>query len=156
MLGYLGDEALTAAKLGRHASTGAQPVVYTGDTGYLDGDGYLYLAGRADAMIKTSGYRVYPAEIEDVLTRYPGVSEAVVFGVEDPRTDQRVVAVVVANDAVECGALRVFCSERLATYMTPRTIEKWPALPRTASGKPALAEVRRRYLESLEIGDDDG
>jgi acyl-coenzyme A synthetase/AMP-(fatty) acid ligase len=144
MLGYLADQALTRTKLGRHPAAPAT-VVYTGDRGVLDADGYLTLRGRADAMIKSNGFRVYPKEVEDALAEHPHVVEAAVFGIPDPYTGERVIAVVVARSGVEPRELRAFVAGRLPDYMVPRHIALWPRLPRTATGKPALSEIRERF-----------
>jgi acyl-coenzyme A synthetase/AMP-(fatty) acid ligase len=148
MLGYLGDEALTRSKLARHAAV-PDPVIYTGDRGVLDGAGYLTLRGRSDAMIKSNGFRLYPQEIEDVLAEHPQVVEAAVFGIPDANTGERVVAVVVAQPGTAAPELRTFVARRLPDYMVPRHIALWPRLPRTASGKPALAEIRERFAAEL-------
>lgn len=145
MLGYLGDDALTREKLGRHAAA-TTPVIYTGDRGVLDEDGYLTLRGRSDMMIKSNGYRVYPKEVEDALAEHPGIVESAVFGVPDALAGERVIAVVTAQPSIDPHAVRAFAAQRLPDYMVPRQIAIWPQLPRTASGKPALSEIRERFL----------
>jgi long-chain acyl-CoA synthetase len=111
--------------------------LYTGDVGYLDEDGYLYVTGRLDEMIVTGGENVYPAEVEHVLCRYEGVAEAAVTGAADPRWGQRVHAVIVPEpgkrpDAAE---LIAFCREHLAGYKCPRSAEFRDSLPKTGAGK---------------------
>jgi acyl-coenzyme A synthetase/AMP-(fatty) acid ligase len=145
MLGYLGDEAGTRGKLRPHARLGT--VVYTGDEGVLDADGHLHLSGRRDHMIKSNGVRLYPAEIEACLLEHEGVREAVVFGVPDPAAGERIAAVVLARPGLAGDQLKRFVAERLPSNLVPRAIAIWSELPRTASGKPALEEIRRGFLD---------
>lgn len=143
LLAYLGDPALTRDKLGRHPAVPGEDVVFTGDTGKLDADGYLFLQGRADGMIKTAGNRVYPREVEDALATHPMVAEAVVVGIPDVRLEERVAAAVVPRGPVTAAELRAHLTERVPAYMLPSVIWLSAELPRTASGKPALAELRQ-------------
>ncbi|MFW0785631.1 fatty acid--CoA ligase family protein [Gordonia sp. CPCC 206044] len=105
----------------------------TRDLGRLDADGYLYIEGRADDTIIRGGENIAPAEVEDVLLEYPGVTEAAVVGVPDPEWGQRLVAVVVgAGDAEE---IRAWVRSRLRSAKTPDSIVFTPELPRTETGK---------------------
>lgn len=109
-----------------------------GDLGYLDEEGYLYLAGRKDDMIIRGGENVYPLEIETVLSAHPAVVECAVVGVPDPHWGETVRAHVVlaAGSTVPPEELRRYCGERLARYKVPDQIRIHPgALPRNASGK---------------------
>lgn len=114
--------------------------LHTGDLGRLDEDGFLWLAGRRDDVIKTGAHRVHPQDIEDVLTEVPGVVEAAVSGMQDDLLGQYIAAFVVAEGATELD-IRRHCRTRMAAYKMPRTIHFVTTLPRTASGK-----VRRAAL----------
>ncbi len=115
----------------------------TGDMGYLDADGYLFLAGRRSDMIKTGAHRVHPNDIEDVIVELAGVSEAAVVGIDDDVLGQVIKAFIVAPGLPlrSENMVKAHCRERLASYKIPREIEFVSALPRTASGK-----VRRAAL----------
>ncbi len=122
--------------------------LYTGDLGWRDGEGYLYVADRRDDLIVSGGENVYPAEVESVLMEHPGVEECVVVGLPDERWGARVVAVVVPKDGFEAPqaeALDAHLRGRLAGYKVPREllVETVP-LPRTASGKLQRHLVRER------------
>ncbi|AUN94240.1 acyl-CoA ligase (AMP-forming), exosortase A system-associated [Pseudazoarcus pumilus] len=119
--------------------------VFSGDTVRRDEDGYLYFIGRRDEMIKTSGYRVSPTEIEEVLYATRMVGECVAFGLPDDNLGQSIHAVVTpAHDTVDVDALLVECRARVPAYMVPAHIEvRSGPLPRNANGKidrKALAE----------------
>ena len=111
--------------------------LHTGDLGYLDAEGYLYVLDRRDDLIVSGGENVYPAEIEAVLQSHPDVTDAGVYGVDDERWGRAPVAVVVLRDdrSGEVEALLAFCREHLATYKTPKRIEFASSLPRNAAGK---------------------
>ena len=96
----------------------------TGDVGYLDADGYLYLVDRIKDVIMRGGYSVYPREVEDALYEHPAVSEAAVVGVPDDLLGEEVVAVVVARAGQDCdpAAIRAFMRERVAGYKYPRLV----------------------------------
>ncbi|MGE0059714.1 MAG: class I adenylate-forming enzyme family protein, partial [Dehalococcoidia bacterium] len=119
--------------------------LHSGDAGYLDDDGYLYVIDRRDDLIVTGGENVYPAEVESVLSTHPAVREAGVFALIDPTWGQSVAAAVVLREGVElltAEAVRVFCRERLAAYKAPRDVFFTNELPRTASGKLLRRELR--------------
>nr|BFE57707.1 long-chain fatty acid--CoA ligase [Dactylosporangium thailandense] len=115
--------------------------VHTGDTGYVDADGVLFLVGRKRDMIKCGGFQVWPEEIEDELREHPLVHDVRVLGRPDERLGEIPVALVVreADDAVSdddlAGRLVAFVRDRLAHFKTPRRIEFVPALERSAAGK---------------------
>ncbi len=116
----------------------------TGDAGYLDDDGYLYVLDRRDDLIISGGENVYPAEIEAALASHPDVVEAGVTGVPDERWGQVVVAAVVLRPgaAITEDDLRTHCRERLAGYKTPSRIRFVDTLPRNTIGKLLRREVR--------------
>lgn len=110
----------------------------TRDSGRLDAEGYLFIEGRADDTIIRGGENIAPAEIEDVLLSYPGITEAAVLGVPDPEWGQRLVAVVVGSGDVGAGdteEIRSWVRERLRSSKTPETIVFRPELPKTETGK---------------------
>ncbi len=116
----------------------------TGDTGYLDSEGRLFITGRADDMIISGGENLYPTGIENALLRYPGVREAAVVGVPDDKLGQRVRAVVVADTGVSAKKLKAHAKAELATYEVPREFVFVDELPRNATGK-----ILRRQLVEL-------
>jgi long-chain acyl-CoA synthetase len=117
--------------------------LHTGDLAYMDGDGYIFLVDRKKDMIKTSGFQVWPREIEEVLTAHPAVHEVGVAGVQDPVKGEVAKAwVVLKGDATATeDELRAYCRERLAPYKVPAKVEFRKELPKTMIGK-----VLRRVL----------
>jgi acyl-CoA synthetase (AMP-forming)/AMP-acid ligase II len=112
----------------------------SGDVGYIDSDGALIIAGRADDMVVVGGQNVYPVEVENVIREHLLVREVVVRGVEDARLGQQTVAFVELSSATDSGfvdELMKFCSERLAKYKRPSRIVIVDALPRNSAGKPS-------------------
>jgi O-succinylbenzoic acid--CoA ligase len=116
----------------------------TGDLGYLDEDGYLYVLDRRDDLIISGGENVYPAEVEAVLLAHPAVLEAGVVGRADPEWGRAVAAAVVLKPGSDLAVedLIAFCRERLASYKVPRQIVVHEALPRNAAGKLLRRELR--------------
>ena len=119
----------------------------TGDGGYLDDEGYLFLADRIKDMIVTGGENVYPVEVEEALSHHQAVAEVAVIGVPDERWGEAVKALVVTRPGAVTSAneLVAFARERLAGYKLPRSIDFVDDLPRTASGKVLKHELRDRY-----------
>jgi long-chain acyl-CoA synthetase len=118
--------------------------LYTGDLGFLDADGYVFIVDRKKDLIKTSGFQVWPREIEEVLASHAAVAEVGVAGVMDPVKGEVVKAWVVlrTNQTATEAALRAFCREHLAGYKVPAAIEFRSELPKTMVGK-----VLRRALK---------
>jgi acyl-CoA synthetase (AMP-forming)/AMP-acid ligase II len=118
----------------------------SGDMGYLDAAGRLFVVGRDDEMIVSGGENVYPIEVEQVLTGHPDVAEASVVGVTDEQYGQRLVAFVVVRPggATDSDALRAFVRDNLANYKVPREVCVLSELPRNATGKILRAELRAR------------
>ncbi|MFB6704687.1 AMP-binding protein [Streptomyces sp. NPDC056333] len=116
----------------------------TGDIGFMDRDGWLYVVDRKKDMINASGFKVWPREVEDVLYSHPAVREAAVVGVPDAYRGETVRAYVSLRPGavVEPGELGSYCKERLAAYKYPREVEILPELPKTASGKILRRELR--------------
>jgi long-chain acyl-CoA synthetase len=120
----------------------------TGDGGYVDEDGYLFLTDRIKDMIVSGGENVYPIEVEEVLSQHPAVLEVAVIGVPDARWGEMVAALVVRRPGVpevESDALVAFARGRLAGYKLPRRVEFIEELPRTPTGKVLKRELRARY-----------
>ena len=123
----------------------------TGDLGEWDADGYLAIKGRLKDLVIVSGFNVYPREVEAVLLEHPAVADAAVVGLPDPRTGERVRAVVVPAPGAEVTAeeLMAHCRERLARYKLPREIVLTESLPRRATGKISR-DALRAPLDDLE------
>ncbi len=129
---------------------------HTGDAGYLDGEGFLFLHDRIKDMIVTGAENVYPAEVENALLAHPSVADAAVIGVPDERWGEAVKAIVVLAPGVTWPAaeaaaeLIAFCRDRLAGYKCPKTVDLAETLPRNPSGKILKRELRAPYWEGRE------
>ena len=119
--------------------------LHTGDVGYRDEDGRLWVLGRADDTIVTGGENVHPAEVADVLHEHPDVADAAVVGLDDPEWGERVAALVVGE--ADEAALESHCRERLAPFKIPKTWGFADALPRTPSGTVDREAVRERLRD---------
>src|SRR5690606_19213253 len=137
MAGYDGDEAATQQVL-RNGE------LHTGDLGYLDEEGDLWILQRRSDLIVRGGENVYPAEVEAVLRRHPAVAEACVVGIPDAEWGQRVAAMVVLENGreVTAGELEAHCRQHLAGYKLPRVWRFVATLPQTASGKISRRAVQ--------------
>lgn len=125
----------------------------TGDAGYLDEDGYLFLCDRVKDMIVSGGENVYPVEVENVLMSHPGVRDAAVIGVPHERWGETVKAVVVqAEDELDVDAVIAYCREQLAHYKCPTSVDVVSELPRNPSGKLLKRELRRPFWAGRERG----
>ncbi|MEU6574570.1 AMP-binding protein [Streptomyces sp. NPDC046805] len=122
----------------------------TGDIGFMDAQGWVYVVDRKKDMINASGFKVWPREVEDVLYTHPAVREAAVVGVPDGYRGETVKAYISLRPGAETdpGALAAYCKERLAAYKYPRQVEILPDLPKTASGKILRRELRSRAQSS--------
>ena len=128
--------------------------LHTGDLGYLDPDGDLWMVNRRADLIVSGGENVYPAEVEAVLRAHPAVAEVCVVGVEDAEWGERVAAAVVLHPQAQAtpAELEAFCRQRLAGYKVPRRWRIMPELPRTASGKVKRPAVRQLLQEDWQKG----
>ncbi len=126
------------------------PWLHTGDLGYLDEDSFLFIVDRQKDLIKTSGYQVWPREVEEVLAAHPGVREVGVAGIPDAVKGEVVKAWVVARDGTQptVDELRAYCREHLAPYKTPAQVEFRESLPKTMTGKV----LRRALVEEHKKG----
>ncbi|MFG3082614.1 class I adenylate-forming enzyme family protein [Streptomyces parvulus] len=118
----------------------------TGDIGFMDARGWLYVVDRKKDMINASGFKVWPREVEDVLYTHPAVREAAVVGVPDGYRGETVKAYISLRPGADTApdAFSSYCRERLAAYKYPRQVEILPDLPKTASGKILRRELRSR------------
>ncbi|MDQ1012458.1 long-chain acyl-CoA synthetase [Streptomyces sp. V4I23] len=116
----------------------------TGDVGFMDRQGWVYVVDRKKDMINASGFKVWPREVEDVLYRHPAVREAAVVGASDPYRGETVAAFVSLRPggSVEPEELVAHCREHLAAYKAPRTVSIRDELPKTSSGKILRRELR--------------
>jgi long-chain acyl-CoA synthetase len=142
MRGYRGDPAATRTAID------PEGWLSTGDIGYIDDDGYLFLVDRKKELIIRSGYNVYPREVEDVIRGYPGVLEVAVVGVPHELHGQDVVALVVpaSEGVLDPEAVKAFARERLAAYKYPRHVMLVDALPKGPTGK-----VSKRQIDGATI-----
>jgi long-chain acyl-CoA synthetase len=148
MTGYWNQPEETANVLREHLiDGGTRRFLHTGDLGYLDQDGYLFIVDRKKDLIKTSGYQVWPREIEEAIALHPAVAEVGVAGVPDATKGEVVKAWIVlrAGQQVSEADLRAFCRETLAPYKVPAKVEFRAELPKTMVGK-----VLRRMLREGE------
>lgn len=116
----------------------------TGDVGYRDADGYYFITDRKKDMLLVNGINVYPREVEEIIYQFPGVKEAAVIGVPDPRKGEQPMAFVAAAEgaAIDERALIQFVKQKLADYKVPRRVKLVPALPRNATGKILKTQLR--------------
>ncbi len=115
----------------------------TGDVALVDEDGYIFIVDRLKDMVIVSGFNVYPADIEDVLTKSPRIDEAAVVGVKDAATGEKVVAYIVTSDAtLTPDDVKVHCKDRLTGYKVPKIIEIIDELPKSPVGKVLRKDLR--------------
>jgi acyl-CoA synthetase (AMP-forming)/AMP-acid ligase II len=121
-------------------------VCYSGDLVKMDEDGFLYYVGRRDTMIKSSGYRISPTEVEEALFQSGQIRHAAVIGLPDEVLGQTIKAFVVPlnGEPVDTEKLVTFCSSKIPRYMIPKAVEVLPELPKTSSGKVDYPALRRR------------
>jgi long-chain acyl-CoA synthetase len=140
------------------ADSHLEPGVFTtGDVGYVDDEGFLWLSDRKIDMIISGGVNIYPAEIENALGGHQLVGDVAVIGVPNEEFGEEVKAIVVPNDGVEAGdelaaALTAFCRENLAGYKRPRSFDFVDALPRTGTGKVQKAKLRAPFWADHDTG----
>jgi long-chain acyl-CoA synthetase len=121
--------------------------LYTGDMGYYDERGYIYIADRKKDMIISGGENIFPREVEEVLYKHPAVLEAAVIGIPDDYWVEKVHAVIVTKKGASVAPEEVtaFCKKHIAGYKTPKSIEFVDALPKNAAGKILKKELREKY-----------
>jgi len=141
MLGYWNQPEETAKVL-------RDGWLYTGDVGYGDADGYFFITDRKKDMLLVNGINVYPREIEEVIYQFPGVKEAAVVGLPDPRKGEQPVVFVVAAEGqtLDETQLLQFVRSKLADYKVPKRVVFMPALPHNATGKILKTTLRKHPL----------
>jgi len=141
MAGYYKNPAATA-EASRHGWH------HTGDVGYLDPDGYLYIVDRLKDMIITGGFNVYSAEVEQAVLAHPAVLDCAVVGLPDDRWGERVTAIIQtrAGRSVTADEVRAWVKDRLGSVKAPKQVEIWPDLPRSRVGKVLKSDVKSRLL----------
>ena len=139
--GYWNKPEATAAAID------AEGWFHTGDVGYFDDDGFLFIADRLKDMVISGGENVYPAEVESVLYEHPAIAEVAVIGLPDDKWGEVVVAVAALKPgaALDLEELRTFATDKLARYKLPRRLEIVSALPRNPAGKVLKFELRSRF-----------
>ncbi len=142
MKGYLDDPEATALAL-------REGWLYTGDIGYLDGDGYLYIVDRKKDLIISGGFNLYPSEVEGVLLRHPAVKEAAAVGQPDPVRGEVVHAFVTLREGTEIteAELIEFARKSLVYYKCPSRVSFIETMPMTITGIPSRHELRERLIE---------
>jgi acyl-CoA synthetase (AMP-forming)/AMP-acid ligase II len=146
MVGYWNLPEATARTIGRDGW------LRTGDAGYMDRDGYLYVQDRIKDMIISGGENIYPAEVESAVCDHPDVAEAAVIGVPDDTWGEAVKAIVVLKPGAQTTASDIigFTRSQIAAFKTPKTVDFIEALPRNASGKILRRHLRDPYWTGRE------
>ena len=146
MKGYWGQESQTAETI-------KDGWLYTGDLGYWDDDGYIFLAGRARDFIKRGGEMISPEEVEQVLHSHPAIEEAAIIGVEDIDWGERVRAVVVATQGhvVDEADVIEYCRQRLASYKKPESVVVVDELPRNPMGKVLKRTLKEEFSDPVVV-----
>jgi len=148
MRGYWNDEAATRAAF---VEIDGRAFLRTGDLAQVDADGYFFMVDRLKRMINASGFKVWPAEVESLMYRHPGVLEACVIAAHDERRGETVKALVVrraGHDALTAQDLIAWSHEHMAAYKSPRIVEFVAALPKSGSGKVMWRELQERELNT--------
>jgi acyl-CoA synthetase (AMP-forming)/AMP-acid ligase II len=145
MKGYWRNPAATAAAI-------RNGWLDTGDMGYLDDNGYLFIMDRSKDMIISGGENIYPREIEEVLIRHPAVREVSVIGVPDAKWGEAIKAVValVPGQTSTQNELIAFCKEHIASYKKPKSVDFVEKLPKNNYGKILKRELRATYWKSKD------
>ena len=141
MTGYWHDAEKTAQVMT------ADGWLRTGDKGWMDEDGYIYLVGRSDDMIIRGGENISPAEVESVLSSHPKIEEAAIIGIADAKWGQVPRAIVVLKKQAVASPEEIMehCRSQLAGYKRPRSVIFIEALPRNQMGKVLKKELRKNY-----------
>jgi long-chain acyl-CoA synthetase len=126
---------------------------HSGDVGYMDEDGYVFIVDRTKDMINSAGFKIWPREVEEVLYQHPAIGECAVYGAPDLLKGEVAYAAIVLARGAEVSAadLEAYCRARLATYKIPRQFEFVSALPKSATGKILKRELRDRQLTAAAV-----
>jgi len=141
MRGYYKNPAATA-------EASAHGWHHTGDIGYLDDDGFLFIVDRAKDMVITGGFNVYSTEVEQALMAHPAVADSAVIGLPDEKWGERLTAVLQlrAGQTLDAAEVKEFVKARIGSVKTPKQIEVWDDLPRSKVGKVLKTEIKKRLL----------
>jgi len=145
MKGYWRDPGATAKTI-------RDGWLFTGDIGYMDEAGYVFIMDRSKDLIISGGENIYPREIEEVLIRHPSVHEVAVIGVPDPTWGEAVKAVIVVKPGLSLSRDEIldFCAQWIARYKKPKSVDFVPELPKNAYGKIMKRELRARYWQGRD------
>lgn len=126
--------------------------MHTGDAGYFDEDGYLFIYDRVKDLIVSGGENIYPAEVENALFGHPAIADVAVIGVPDEQWGEAVKAIVVLKEGMEATEeeIQAFARERIAGYKVPKSVDFTDELPRNPSGKILRRELREPYWEGRD------
>jgi long-chain acyl-CoA synthetase len=147
MQGYWRDEEQSAQTL-RHGW------LHTGDGGYLDEDGFLFISDRLKDMIISGGENIYSIEVERAIHLFPGVAQCAVIGLPDPQWGERVHAIIVPQPGavIDAEAVRQHCRGHIAGFKCPRSIDiRQEPLPLSGAGKILKRELRQSYLDKIGL-----
>lgn len=144
MAGYADDAEATAA-------TVRGDWLHSGDAGYVDAEGYVFIRDRVKDMIVSGGENIYPVEVEKALADHPHVADVAVIGIPDEKWGETVLALIVpTKPAPDAAAINAFCREQIAGYKCPRRIEFVDSIPRNAAGKILRRALREPYWDRHE------
>lgn len=143
MMGYWNDPAATAQQV-------RDGWVYSGDLGYLDEDGYIFLVDRTKDMIIAGGYNIYPAEVDNILASYSKIQDAMCVGIPHEYRGETLKAFIVlkTGETATKEEIIAFCRQKLAAYKVPQSVEFCDAVPRTAIGKPLRRILREEVMKN--------
>jgi long-chain acyl-CoA synthetase len=147
MQGYWHRPDETATTIREGAAPGER-WLFTGDLGYMDEDGYLFIVDRKKDLIKPSGFQVWPREVEEAIASHPAVAEVGVAGIPDSLRGEAVKAWMVLREGQQISGaeIRAYCRERLAAYKIPKRVEFRNSLPKTHIGKVLRRELAREHV----------
>ncbi|MRX28011.1 acyl-CoA ligase (AMP-forming), exosortase A system-associated [Kangiella sp. HZ709] len=147
-LGYWNAPEKTAKRfrpIGKSSNYLTELAVWSGDQVRRDKDGFLYFIGRADDMIKCSGYRISPSELEDTLFLMDGIKEVAALGIADDQLGQAVMLVINADAQIEEASIKKYCMKNLPNFMQPKYIELVKKLPRNPNGKIDRKQLKQQF-----------
>ena len=153
MLGYIGHEEENRQTMRTHAD--GHTWLHTGDLGVMDTEGFVYFRQRIKRMIVTSGYNVYPSQLENIIEGHPAVQRSCVIGIPDTLKMQRVKAFVVLRDGYKgddamLADLMAYCKKHIAKYALPSEIVFRESLPTTLVGKVAYTQLEKEEADRRE------
>ncbi len=126
--------------------------LYSGDLGYMDEDGYVYIVDRKKDLIISGGFNVYPGEVEQVVFQHPAVKDCTVIGIPDDKWGEAVTAVVELKPGASLAPdeMVIYCKEKLGGVKAPKSVVVWPELPRSPAGKVLKKEVRAHFWKNTD------